>query len=141
MTGSSTSAPSVVVQSIDDLARELLAGERVEVAAAALPLARANAAQARSTARPPSIVAREAVVMPVSSSWLVSTTTLMRAGSSAQLRGRELAEDRVGALAHLGPGVEERQRRRPPSGRSTARPYSVRPLPMPVFLAPQAMPA
>ena len=99
-----------------------------------------SAAQARWTARPPSIVAREEVVSPVSSSWVVSTTTRMR---SAGIPSSAAASWRKTVWAPWPISVQEWNSVRVPSGsgRRTARPRSGRPLPTPTFLMPQAMPA
>ena len=80
-------------------------------ARAAAPSSAARSSRAASaTARPPSVVAREAVVSPVSSSRSVSTTHADARRVDAQLLGHDLGEDRVDALAHLGPGVPQGER-------------------------------
>ena len=137
VTGSSTSGPRGVVQSTTNSPRNSwpASSSSGRPSSSALSFPRAS-----STALPPSTVAREAVVCPVSSSRSVSTATRMRSGGRPSSSQAIWLQDGVHALAHLRPGVEERHRPSA-SGRRTARPYSVRPLPMPVFLTPQAMPA
>ncbi len=60
------------------------------------------------TARPPSIVAREAVVWPVSSSCPVCTLTRTRSPDSPSSSHAICASTGVAPLAHLGPGMEQR---------------------------------
>ena len=148
MTGSSVSAPSGVVQSTTTspgnscpASEASAARSRDEPPANATgPSASRSTAHARSTARPPSIVARDAVVSPVSSSCDVSTTTRIR---SAAIPSSSAASWRNTVWQPCPISVQEWNSVRVPSasGRSTARPRSTSPLPMPVFLAPHAIPA
>ena len=92
------------------------------------------------TAWPPSTVAREAVVCPVSSSRSVSTTTCTRSGGSPS-SSQAICWSTVSTPWPI--SVQEWKSVTVPSasGRRMARPSSGTPLPMPVFLTPQAMPA
>ena len=85
-------------------------GQRRRVASAS-SAARSRRAPRSATACPPSIVAREAVVSPVSSSLLRVDQRPARApGRRPAPRPTIWREDRVDALAHLRPGVEQGER-------------------------------
>src|SRR3972149_4858705 len=90
--------------------------------------------------RPPSTVERDAVPCPVSSSRTVSTTTRTRwAGSPSS--SQAICCSAVCTPCPISVQEWKRVTVPPASTRKIAFPYSVRPLPTPVFFRPQAIPA